>query len=296
MTPLHARLEAHYDATDVRARLPSDPVAFPRRYDNHMDQEVAAILASGLSFGRVASFRPVLEALFAAADGRGGPHAWVRNFTPSRDAPRLASLYYRWVRGEDLVTWVCTLQRAYREVETLEAWFPDVGSESDLRHSLSVLVGRLRSCAVEASHDRGVRASDFGHLSRGLRYFLPDPRSGSACKRWCMALRWLVRPATEGIDLGLWRTVAPRHLVIPVDTHVLRISRFLGLTERRDGSWLTARSITDSLSVFDPEDPTRYDFALAHLGISGGCRGDRHPVVCPSCPLDQVCTATGATR
>ncbi|MBW2258057.1 MAG: DUF2400 family protein, partial [Deltaproteobacteria bacterium] len=134
-------------------------------------------------------------------------------------------------------------------------------------------------------------ARAFGDLPRGFRTFLPSPTGGSACKRWNMFLRWMVRPPTEGIDLGLWDSLPPSALVVPLDTHVLRIARLVGLTRRRDGSWRTAAEITANLRLLDPDDPVRFDFALAHLGISGACKGRRDEAVCSACPLRPVCVA-----
>ncbi len=131
----------------------------------------------------------------------------------------------------------------------------------------------------------------FAEQPRGLRYLLPSPDGGSACKRWNLFLRWMVRPPREGVDLGIWTTWSPAGLVMPLDVHVHRVSRFLGLTTRNDTSWRTAEAITDALRRLDPEDPVRFDFALAHLGISGDCRGHHDPEVCASCPLEPVCTA-----
>jgi uncharacterized protein (TIGR02757 family) len=102
-----------------------------------------------------------------------------------------------------------------------------------------------------------------------------------------MLLRWMVRPA-EGIDLGLWRLPA-RALVLPLDTHTHRIARYVGLTARNDASWRTAVEITDALAMLDPLDPVRFDFALAHLGISGQCRREYDAEICTRCALFPVC-------
>jgi len=118
-------------------------------------------------------------------------------------------------------------------------------------------------------------------------FLFPAPASGSACKRLCMMLRWLVRPA-DGIDLGLWNGVSPAQLIIPVDTHVSRISRYLGLTGRKAADWRMAQEITAALRTFDPADPVKYDFSLAHLGISDGCDG-KDPSRCISCPIVEIC-------
>ena len=102
-----------------------------------------------------------------------------------------------------------------------------------------------------------------------------------------MMLRWLARPA-DGIDLGLWNGITPAQLVIPVDTHISRISRYLGLSRRSAADWRMAQEITSALRTFDPADPVKYDFSLAHLGISDGCNGkDRSR--CTSCSITSIC-------
>ena len=170
---------------------------------------------------------------------------------------------------------------------SLEAVFAGPG---DVREHLVRGCDALRDALVATSARTGSPVDDPGSLSRGLRYMLASPRSGSACKRWNMILRWLVRPA-DGVDLGLWRCLRPDQLVMPVDVHVLRHARFLGLTRRPEASWRTAEEITRNLRRLCPEDPVRYDFALAHLGISGACLGHRDDAVCPTCPLDTLCKA-----
>ena len=104
-------------------------------------------------------------------------------------------------------------------------------------------------------------------------FLFPAPAAGSACKRLCMFLRWVVRPA-DGIDLGIWQGVSPSQLVIPVDTHISRICSYLGFTRRTSADWRMAQEITAALRHLDPSDPVKYDFSLAHLGISEGCTGD----------------------
>ncbi len=285
---LRPRLDALVEAVDVPARLARDPVRFVHRYSDDADREVAAVLASTLAYGRVQAFSVVLERLFALADAAGGPRAWVQGFDPGRDGAALRPLGYRFNRGIDWILLLSALQAAYRRVDTLEALLP---AEQPLPEALSALVDAIRGDAIRAAPVVGLDAASFAELPRGLRTLLPRPADGSATKRWWMFLRWMVRRPTLGIDLGMWRTRSPAELLVPLDTHVLRISGFLGLTSRRDGSLRTAREVTRALAHLDPLDPVRYDFAIAHLGISGACRGHRQPEVCRACPLDQVCTA-----
>lgn len=294
LSELRRALDALCASADVGARLASDPLQFVRRQREPGDAEVAAIFASALAYGRVKLFWPVLETLFAAMAARGGPRAWALGFDRADDA-RLEPLIYRWNRGSDLSLLARATGAVLRAHGRLGAVAESAfqADHADIGPAMEAVVASLRQAAQEAQGVGG-----FSELPRGLRTFLPLPSEGSACKRWNLLFRWMVRspgprsgelPArADGVDLGLWR-LPPSHLVIPLDTHVSRIARFLGLTSRTDGSWRTAAEITRHLALLDPRDPVRYDFALAHLGISGACRGAWAAEVCPACPLGPVC-------
>lgn len=275
---LHA-LSAHLEAVRSLAATPEnvarDPVRFPRRYTDPRDVEIAAVLAAQLAYGRVDLFGPVIARILAIADGYGGPAAYVIGFDEVR-ARALDGVLYRWNRAEDFVLLFRTLQVVYERHERLGALF----APGPVAASLGGAVTTLRRLLP-------------GEPSRGFKTWLAHPEDGSACKRWLMFLRWMVR--RDGADLGAWTHLHPRDLVIPLDTHVMRLSGFLGLTSRRDASWRTAEEVTAALRRLDPDDPVRFDFALAHLGISGACLGYRHPDVCPECPLDPLCGAPGTT-
>ncbi len=275
-------LAVHLAAVHALAATPAnvarDPIRFPRAYTDLRDVEVAAVLSAQLAYGRVDLFGPVIARLLAIADTHGGPAAYVEGFDAVR-AAALDGVVYRWNRAEDFVLLFRLLQAVYRQHASLGALFapgPAAASLGGAIDSLRSLTGTLEG----------------GEPSRGFRTWLAHPEDGSACKRWLMFLRWMVR--TDAMDLGRWTHLSPRDLVIPLDTHVMRLSGFLGLTRRADASWRTAEEVTAALRCLDPEDPVRFDFALAHLGISGACRGHRAVEVCPACPLDRVCAAPPA--
>jgi uncharacterized protein (TIGR02757 family) len=100
-------------------------------------------------------------------------------------------------------------------------------------------------------------------------------------------LRWMVRRTPP--DLGLWDFVDPSKLVVPLDTHVHRITTFLGLNNRKSPDWKCARQVTDRLARFDPSDPVRYDFAICRLGILDLCSRKRSKQNCDVCLLRDVC-------
>lgn len=263
--------------------LANDPLQFPRRFPSRADREIAAFFSAVLAYGRVAVIRRNLEDLFCRMGG--SPAEFVGNFSSRPDARRLAGFRHRFNSGEDLAALCRMLRRILEQAGSLEGFFlagdepagPDVGPAlaSFSRRALALGLFPLPGRPGEPS-------------ASGVRYFFPSPEKGSACKRLCMFLRWVCRP-DDGIDLGLWRGVDPARLVIPLDTHIARISRLLGLTRRRNPDWKMALEVTANLRKLDPRDPVRFDFALSHLGISEGCSG-RSGQWCIPCPVAELCT------
>ncbi len=289
---LRSALDALMLHRDDAARVAADPIRVPRRYTDPADQEIAAIFASALGYGRVAAFMPVVEGLMAQADAVGGPRAWVEGFAEA-DIEAVRPIVYRWNRGVDLALLALALQEVLQEWDSIGALFAahHRPEHATIRPALTAAVARLRDAALAAAPKVGLSAQSFSALPRGLRTLLSSPAGGSACKRWNMLLRWMVR--TGSPDLGIWK-LPTAALILPLDTHTHKLAWLTGLTQRTDGSWRTAAEITANLARLDPDDPTRYDFALAHLGISGACRKERVVEICGSCPMKPVCRIGGA--
>jgi uncharacterized protein (TIGR02757 family) len=266
--------------------LANDPLAFPRRFSGKEDRELAAVFSAALAYGRVASIRNSLQNLFDRMPE--GPAAFVRGFDPRRDAQRLAGFRHRFNTGEDLACLCWMLQKMLAAPGGLEGFFlaGDNPGREDIGQGLANFYRRALAIDVSPFFPAGKLPAN-----SGVRYFFPSPEKGSACKRLCMLLRWLCRP-DDGIDLGLWSEVSPTRLVLPLDTHTARISRLLGLSERKSPDWKMALEVTAELRRLDPVDPVRYDFALSHLGISDGCSGTRKER-CPVCPVAGLCVVGG---
>jgi uncharacterized protein (TIGR02757 family) len=263
-------------------RLARDPIGLVHRYALPRDQEIAGICAAQLAYGRVDLFLPVLERLFDHMDTQGGPRAYVMAFLPGTQAGFLEGCAYRWTKGRDWSLFFSALRVLLEEQGSLKRAFEAAWAVHDeLDATLESVVEQLRQAAISA-HGSSV-------LPRGTRYFMVAPSGGSACKRWMLFLRWMSRPA-DGVDLGLFDLPASA-LLIPLDTHVHRIGRFLGFTKRKDTSWRTAKELTAALAKMDVEDPTRFDFALAHVGISSGCVGQRRTAPCKNCDIRSFCKA-----
>jgi len=101
------------------------------------------------------------------------------------------------------------------------------------------------------------------------RKHIATPLRKSSCKRLNMFLRWMVRTDDRGVDFGLWKKISPSQLIIPLDVHVGRVARHMGLLHRPINDWQAAKELTVRLKEFDPVDPVRYDFALFGSGVIG---------------------------
>lgn len=283
---LKTLLDPFVERFDAERRIEGDPVELVRRYEDPADQEIAGLLASCFAYGKVGIFKPRVRRLL---DQMGpSPRAFLETFEPRRDAPSLAWFAYRFHGPGDLGALLCGAQAILREEGSLGRYLArELRARGALREALSAFSDRIRRQGL-------ADAAPFGP-PRALEHLLPDPLRGSASKRLLLYLRWMVR--RDSVDLGSWEGLLPRRtLVVPLDTHLFRIARLLGLSRRRDASWRTAEEITASLARLDPEDPVRYDFALCHLGMSGMCPLRRARPRCLACPLRDECHAGRAFR
>jgi uncharacterized protein (TIGR02757 family) len=268
------RLRLHYDARF----LGSDPLEFPRRYRADADRELAALVAASLAYGNVKTIRSSLERALASLGP--SPASVVRRIEPSDALSRLDGFRHRWTGARDLACLLVFARQMMDRSGSIGGFFAESHVESDMARSLLEFSKR----AVALDHE-GLYRSRSLPAGAGVRFFFPSPVTGAA-KRLNMYLRWMVRP-DDGVDLGLWTFVSTRDLVIPLDTHIYRIGRHLGWTERRTAGFRAALDITRSLARYDAEDPVKYDFALSRLGILEGCprhQRDREPR-CGLCEL-----------
>lgn len=278
LRPALERLYRQYDDPGAAA----DPIQIVRRYASPADREIAGFCAAALAFGRVAS---VLHSVDRVLDVLGpAPAAFVGRFDPRRDGGPLRTFVHRWASGRDVIALLWIL-RHMLEAGSIEAYFlrgARPGAE-DVSAALDSFSARARAIDLRPVYGRQPRTP-------GVHYFFPRPSAGSACKRLNLFLRWMVR--RDRVDPGVWSRVSPAGLVVPLDTHVIRVGRCLGLTSRLSPGWRMAAEITASLRALDARDPVKYDFSLCHLGMADVCgfgraRGDA------GCPLAGYCHPHG---
>lgn len=301
--------------------LSPDPLEVVRPYAARDDIEVVGFLAAALAFGSARGAVRSVEDLLARVtqDGAVPPGAAIRAFDatpragrgasaqpsarssarplarpaasssarssadsrvhpiarPSADAERLNGWRHRWLGPADAAATLHILARMLREHGSVEAFFAagDDGAP-DIGPALSSFCARALALAPPGAPPR-------------VAYWFSGPARGGSAKRLCLFLRWMCR--RDRLDPGPWTAVSPARLVIPLDVHVARISRYVGLLRRRSANWLAAQEVTSNLRRFDAEDPVRYDYALCRLGILGTCPRRRQARKCDGCPLFEVC-------
>ncbi len=271
---LRRTLDTFYREYDFRQRLLHDPIEFPHRYKNSRDIEIAGFLACSFAYGRIDLFKPVVEKILSIM-GKS-PYDFLLNFSIARQAKRFQGIQYRFNKNEDIICLLFMLQRILREEGSLENVFMQHYQDADenIGNGLAGLMEKFLALDTTKIYGRSIKPS-------GLLQFFPSPAKGSTCKRPNLFLRWMVRD--RDIDLGIWKSVPKNKLVIPLDTHIMKISRCLGFTLRNSPDWKTAVEITEALKKFDPADPLKYDFALCHQGVSGLCQGKREKSACTGC-------------
>jgi uncharacterized protein (TIGR02757 family) len=282
---LGQRLEALYGFYGPETAR-TDPIVFPLRYEAAEDCEVAGWIATAFAYGQVRTIQKNVGFLLDALGPRParGLDAIVDFRAFARDA--LHGFRHRFHGARDAAALLYAISAVRREGGSVRAFFEREQREedADVGPLLSRVVARLTALDWRPAlgiHKRRLPAAS------PVRFFFPDPAAGSACKRWNLYLRWMVR--RDRLDFGLWQGIPTRRLVVPTDTHVHRIARRLGLTRRAAADWKTAREITDALSRFDADDPVRFDYALCRLGILDVCTPEVSRCQCGICPVRDAC-------
>ncbi len=275
---LRSALDTLYADFNVEHSV-ADPIWIVRRYERPDDREVAGFIAAALAFGRVRSVLNSIAGMLAVMGP--SPAAFVRGFEPARDRRAFDHLVHRWTRGSDMAALVWLMHQMIATSGSIEGFFA-AGlplDAVDVSEALQAFSTRALALDQKAVYGRT-------RPKPGVAYFFSRPSSGGACKRLNLFLRWMVR--SDRVDLGVWRRVRPGQLIVPLDTHVIRVGQCLRLTRFRSPGWKMAADITASLRTLDPIDPVKFDFSICHLGMMNACgfgkkAGDSH------CPLRGAC-------
>ena len=242
-------LEKLYARFNHRRFVHPDPLEFLYDYGEPEDQEIVALIASSLAYGRV---QQILKSVSRVLDTVGEPSHYVERTSRSEMRHDFLDFKHRFTTGDDMAELLFGVGRVVREHGSLGRCLAGGISPGDesVERGLSHFAQELTS-----------------HSSHGYTSLIPNPEKGSACKRLNLMLRWLVRK--DEVDPGGWEFIDKSKLIIPLDVHMHRIALEHGLTARKNANMRAALEITKGYAKFSPEDPTRYDFALTRPGIGG---------------------------
>ena len=249
-----------------RSFISPDPLECVPLNGSFKDTELQAFIASVFAYGRAEQI--VKNVSYILEELGSKPYTTLKNETYSS---KLKTFKYRFHKRADLLWLLDRLREIYEEHGSIEKAFIASGENHTDR-----LIGFSQ-----------LFRKKLGSRSQPRSFLVPSPKSGAACKRMNLFLRWMVR--NDSLDLGLWKKVKPSELIIPLDVHVHRIAGRIGLVSKGAANFKKAIELTENLKLLDPADPIRYDFAICSLGKLGHCGKEPVPVKCRECLLKANC-------
>ncbi len=236
---------------EIPTYIESDPVAFMHAYHGKQDREIAGFFAALMAWGRRDIVMKKVEDLLGRLDHE--PYDVIRNYTPA-EARRFDGFVHRTWNASDIDVLCRILNRIYAEHGDFEAFWRMVYEKS--RSEGKNIMDLFHQMFFDLDPDSPSRT----------RRHIGDARKGSSCKRLWLYLRWCIRKGSI-VDTGIMDFMPPSELMIPLDVHVARYARMLGLLGRPSNDWKAVAELTDRLSSMDPNDPGKYDYALFGLGV-----------------------------
>ncbi len=244
MEQLKSIFEALYAKYNRREFVSYDPLIFLYDYPDKKDREIVALISSSLAYGRVAQILKSVESVIKPLGMN--PHQFIMGASPEFFKKEFSCFKHRFTCSKEITALLLSIKRALKQHGSLEELFC-----KSIKKSCSM---------IEAQH------SFTKYLNDGKEsYLLPTPQKGSACKRLNLFLRWMVRK--DEVDPGGWDKIPVSSLIVPLDTHMLKVAQKFDLTLRKHANLKTALEVTDSFKRINPEDPVKYDFAVTRPGI-----------------------------
>lgn len=232
--------------------IENDPISIPHRFSLLQDIEISGFFAAILAWGQRKTIINKCSELMLRMDN--APYQFITNAT-DKELKRLEGFKHRTFNDTDLLYTIYFLQSHYLKHNSLETAFcPKNIHEWNIQKALTYFNNYFFTSQ---------------YAPQRTRKHIATPERKSACKRLNMYLRWLVRKDKKGVDFGIWNSLKPNQLMCPLDVHVDRTARALGLLQRKYSDWKAVEELTENLRTLDEDDPIKYDFALFGLSIEG---------------------------
>lgn len=246
-------LDESYIKYNNKSFIENDPICIPHQFSTKEDIEIAGFLAATIAWGNRKSIINNGNKLMELMGDE--PHRFILQHS-KKDLQPFEKFVHRTFNGTDCIFFMQSLKNIYKKHQGLESAF-SLNPEEKHEFQLKYRIVNFRKLFLETSH-----------LSRSEKH-LSNPLAKSSAKRLCMYLRWMIRNDKKGVDFGIWKSINPSELCLPLDVHTGNVSRALGLLSRKQNDWQAVEELTSVLRSFDPKDPVKYDFALFGLGVNG---------------------------
>ncbi len=228
--------------------IETDPIQIPHLFTQKQDIEISGFLTATISWGNRKSILNNAHKLMNLLGN--SPYDFVMHHT-KEDLESLESFVHRTFNSKDLAYFISSLRQLYSKYGDMEEFYKQFQSESNLQNAI---------------HHFKKEFFNLPHQIRTEKH-ISDPHKNSAAKRINMFLRWMVRDARAGVDLGIWRSLSPAQLSCPLDVHSGNVARKLGLLKRKPNDGKALAELDSKLRKLDPKDPVKYDYALFGLGV-----------------------------
>jgi len=248
---IKAFLDEKVDLYNRPQFIADDPIQIPHRFTKLQDVEIMGFWTAVLAWGQRKTIINKANELVELMDG--APHDFMVHHS-ERDRKRFLEFKHRTFQVTDTLYFLEFLQYFYKNNNTLETAFSQFINKNDETVEKALIGFHDLFFSLDVAPQR-------------TRKHIATPTRKSTCKRLNMFLRWMVRDDDKGVDFGLWKEISSSQLLMPLDVHVERVGRELGLINRKQRDWKTVLELTQNLREYDPEDPVKYDFALFGMGV-----------------------------
>lgn len=247
---LKPELDKVVELVEKTGFIDHDPIQFMHAFEEKKDREIAGFFAAIMAWGRRDIVIAKVDDLLKRMNYR--PAEFVMNFSDS-SADTIDGFKHRTFKPEDLYWMIKSLQKIYADFGDFEGFWSSCHQQAKQESRELIAVFHQRFFEL------------FPETPQRTRKHIANPEKNSSAKRLYMYLRWCIRKSE--VDLGIWEFISPAELKIPLDVHVARQARGLGIISRKQNDWKTVLELQSKLEILDPKDPAKYDFALFGLGV-----------------------------
>ncbi|WP_329905218.1 TIGR02757 family protein [Porphyromonas pogonae] len=248
---LKSLLDYHTEVSNNIRFIEKDPISIPHLFTSKQDIEISGLFAAILAWGQRSTIIAKCNELMQRMDN--SPYNFIKHHSEA-DLKNLLGFKHRTFNDTDLLYFINFLKTHYSKYNSLENAFLLESNCFTMENALNKFSNYFTTSS---------------YFPTRTRKHIASPERKSACKRLNMYLRWMVRKDHKGVDFGVWSRIPGKALICPIDVHVERTARALGLIRRTAIDWQTAIELTNNLRIFDPNDPVKYDFALFSISNHG---------------------------